>query len=126
MNLKDKIIQLLELKKLTYNDLANHLGITDEQLNHALETKTLEVRTLELISKELRIPLYSFFRDEELMNKYITEQKKKYYDVNIWSDQEILLKNDISVLKERISDLEREIAQKNELILNLEKQLKKG
>jgi transcriptional regulator with XRE-family HTH domain len=126
MNLKDKIIQLLEVKKLTYNDLANHLGITDEQLNHALETKTLEVRTLELISKELRIPLYSFFRDEELMNKYISEQKKKYYDVNIWSDQEILLKNDISVLNARISDLEREIAQKNELILNLEKQLKKG
>jgi hypothetical protein len=126
MNLKDKIIQLLEVKKLTYNDLANHLGITDEQLNHALETKTLEVRTLELISKELRIPLYSFFRDEELMNKYISEQKKKYYDVNIWSDQEILLKNDISVLNARISDLETEIAQKNELILNLEKQLKKG
>lgn len=126
MNLKDKIIQLLEVKKLTYNDLANHLGITDEQLNHALETKTLEVRTLELISKELRIPLYSFFREEELMNKYISEQKKKYYDVNIWSDQEILLKNDISVLNTRISDLEREIAEKNELILNLEKQLKKG
>jgi transcriptional regulator with XRE-family HTH domain len=126
MNLKDKIIQLLEVKKLTYNDLANHLGITDEQLNHALETKTLEVRTLELISKELRIPLYSFFRDEELMNKYISDQKKKYYDVNIWSDQETLLKNDISILNTRISDLEREIAQKNELIFNLEKQLKKG
>jgi transcriptional regulator with XRE-family HTH domain len=126
MNLKDKIIQLLEVKKITYNDLANHLGITDEQLNHALETKTLEVRTLELISKELRIPLYSFFRDEELMNKYISDQKKKYYDVNIWSDQETLLKNDISILNTRISDLERIIAQKNELILNLEKQLKKG
>lgn len=124
MNLKDKIVQLLEAKKLTYSDLANHLSLTEEQLNHALETRKLEVRTLELISKELRIPLYSFFRDEELMNKYISEQKKKYYDVNIWSDQEMLLKNDISLLNSKINELERELAQKNELILTLEKQLK--
>lgn len=124
MNLKDKIIEVLSARNLSYQDLANYIGVTELQLNNALETKTLEIRTLELISKELRIPLYSFFRNEDLMNKYLNENNKAFYETNIWSDQEIILKNELKNLTDRIKELQIEIDQKNELISNLESQLK--
>jgi transcriptional regulator with XRE-family HTH domain len=124
MNLKDKIIEVLKTKSLTYADLANYIGVSEDHLNHALENKTLEIRTLELISKELRIPLYSFFRNEELMKKYLSEQNKVFYDTNIWSDQELILRSELNKLSDKISQLEKELEQKNQLILNLENQLK--
>ena len=124
MNLKDKIIEVLSARNLSYQDLANYIGVTELQLNNALETKTLEIRTLESISKELRIPLYSFFRNEDLMNKYLNENNKAFYETNIWSDKEIILKNELKNLTDRIKELQIEIDQKNELISNLESQLK--
>ncbi|MEO8761941.1 MAG: hypothetical protein ABI388_10750 [Bacteroidia bacterium] len=125
MNLKDKIVALLEQNNYTYQQLAEHLHITENELDHALETKTLEVRTLELISKELRIPLYSFFRDQnEKLN--LEPDKEKFYDVNIWSDQEFKYKNEINILKEELSKLAIETKNKDLLIEALEEELKKG
>jgi hypothetical protein len=126
MNLKDKIENLLAQQKHTYKDLAEHLNLTETQLDHALETKTLEVRTLELISKELRIPLYSFFRDPEMLASYNSTLKEPYYNVNIWSDQELKYKNEISILREEISKLNLEISKRDLLIEALESQLKKS
>jgi len=126
MNLKKKIIQLLAEKKVSYSQLADHLNITEQQLDHALETRTLEVRTLELISKELRIPLYSFFRDPDALQKYMNKNTEPYYNVNIWSDQEIRYKNEISLLKDQIEDLKTELAKRENLIDALESQLKSG
>lgn len=125
MNLKGKIVELLEKQKYSYKDLAEHVNLTEEQLDHALETKTLEVRTLELISKELRIPLYSFFRDPAQMAAYL-EEKERYYDVNIWSDQEVKYKSEITKLKEDLQRLSSEVKNKELLIEALETQVKKG
>ncbi|MFI5141272.1 MAG: hypothetical protein ACHQII_02850 [Bacteroidia bacterium] len=126
MNLKNKIITLLEQNKYTYKELAEHLRITEAELDHALETKTLEVRTLELISKELRIPLYSFFRDPAEMEQYLATDKERYYDVNIWSDQEVKYKSEITKLKEELQKLAAETKNKDLLIEALEGELKKG
>lgn len=125
MNLKKKIVELLEKQKYSYKELAEYLNLNEEQLDHALETKTLEVRTLELISKELRIPLYSFFRDPRQMAQYM-EEKEKYYDVNIWSDQEIKYKSEITKLREDLQKLSSEVKNKDLLIETLEEQMKKG
>ena len=125
MNLKGKIIELLEKQKYSYKDLAEHVNLTEEQLDHALETKTLEVRTLELISKELRIPLYSFFRDPAQMAAYL-EEKERYYDVNIWSDQEVKYKSEITKLREDLQKLSSDVKNKELLIEALETQVKKG
>ena|ERR1700741_2216351 len=125
MNLKNKIEKLLAQQKHTYKDLAEHLHLSEKQLDHALETKTLEVRTLELISKELRIPLYSFFRDPEMVAAY-ANTKEPYYNVNIWSDQEVKYKNEISILREEISKLNLEVSKRDLLIEALESQLKKS
>ena len=125
MNLKGKIVELLEKQKYSYKDLAEHVNLTEEQLDHALETKTLEVRTLELISKELRIPLYSFFRDPAQMAAYL-EDKERYYDVNIWSNQEVVYKSEITKLKEDLQKLSSEVKNKELLIEALESEVKKG
>jgi transcriptional regulator with XRE-family HTH domain len=125
MNLKNKIVELLEKQSYSYKDLAEHVNLTEEQLDHALETKTLEVRTLELISKELRIPLYSFFRDPAQMAAYL-EEKEKYYDVNIWSDQEVKYRSEITELREHLKKLSSEVKNKELLIEALETQVKKN
>jgi len=124
MNLKNKILRLLQEKKFTYKQLAEHLNITEDQLDHALETKTLEVRTLELISKELRIPLYSFFRDPSAMQHYMAAHTEPYYNVNIWSDQEVKYKSEIGTLKDQVAELKAELARKEQLIEALEGQMK--
>ena len=124
MNLKEKILKLLVEKNFTYRQLAEHLNITEKQLDHALETKTLEVRTLELISKELRIPLYSFFRDPVAMKQYMEAYAEPYYNVNIWSDQEIKYKSEIETLKEQVENLRAELIRKEQLIEALEGQMK--
>jgi DNA-binding transcriptional ArsR family regulator len=126
MNLKNKIVKLLNENKYTYGELAEHLKLSEAELDHALETKTLEVRTLELISKELRIPLYSFFRDPDEMEKYFGEGKERYYDVNIWSDQEVRYKSEITRLKDEMLKLTAEVKNKDLLIEALEGELKKG
>ena len=125
MNLKNKIVKLLEQNNYTYQQLAEHLHITEAELDHALETKTLEVRTLELISKELRIPLYSFFR-EQSEKPNLEPDKEKFYDVNIWSDQEVKYKSEINILKEELQKLAIEGKNKDLLIEALEEELKKG
>jgi transcriptional regulator with XRE-family HTH domain len=126
MDLKDKIINLLQQNNYTYSQLAEHLHVSETELDHALETKTLEVRTLELISKELRIPLYSFFRDPIEMEKYLSPDKDRYYDVNIWSDQEVKYKSEITKLKDDLQRLAAETKNKDLLIEALEEELKKG
>jgi len=126
MNLKNKIVKLLEQNNYTYWQLADHLHITEAELDHALETKTLEVRTLELISKELRIPLYSFFREQNEKPNSTTPDKEKFYDVNIWSDQEFKYKDEINKLKEELEKLSIEGKNKDLLIEALEEELKKG
>lgn len=126
MDLKDKIIDLLKEKNVSYVQLAEHLNLSEKELDHALETRTLEVRTLELISKELRIPLYSFFRDPDALQKYMNSNLEPYYNVNIWSDQEIRYKNEIHLLKDQIEDLKAELAKRENLIDALEGQLKSG
>ena len=124
MNLKNKILQLLKEKKFTYQQLAEHLNITDKQLDHALETKTLEVRTLELISKELRIPLYSFFREKADVKNL---ENESFYNMNIWSTEEFKLKKEITILKQEIDNLRAELRQNELLIQALEEQIvKKG
>lgn len=125
MNLKAKIVELLGERDYSYKDLAVHLNLSETELDLALETRTLEVRTLELISKELRIPLYSFFRDHKMMAEYM-EDKKKYYDVNIWSDHEVKFKSEITKLSEDLVKLTHEIKRKDLLIDALEGQVKKG
>lgn len=67
MNLKSKIIELLQDSEHTFDDLLKQLDLTEAEFDSQFDTKTIEIRTLELISKELRIPLYSFLETKNLL-----------------------------------------------------------
>ena len=116
MNLKEKILQVLEMKKFTYADLASYLTISESELDYALENNTLEIRTLELISKELRIPLYSFFRENF---EGFDFEKEPYYNVNIWSKEEAKFTLELKALRQEIDELRAEVRHKDLLIKTL-------
>ena len=120
MTLKDKILKVLASKKHTYADLAKYLNITEEDLDHAFEHNSIEIRTLELISKELRIPLYSFFRDHQYGFDNTLEP---YYNVNIWGDTDEENRKLIGGLQLELSKLRLMLAEKDVLIRKLEAEL---
>lgn len=121
-NLKERIIAVLAARNLTYKQLTDYLGLSEQQLDHALEQNTIEIRTLEQISKELRIPLYSFFRSPD---ETIGEEQQPFYNVNIWAPDEMQVRVENDNLRAEIERLRLEIARKELLIQALEEQLKK-
>ena len=80
MDIKVRLIEILKKENYTFTQLAEYLDMSEEELTNALEQKTLELRSLELISKMLKIPLYSFFREEDEINK----NTKPYYINKLW------------------------------------------
>jgi hypothetical protein len=123
VNLKSKILQVLEMKKFTYADMASYLNISETDLDYALEHNTLEIRTLELISKELRIPLYSFFREN--FDGFDFE-KEPYYNVNIWSKEESKYTLELKALRQEVEQLRIDLRNKDLLIDALEAQIAKS
>jgi transcriptional regulator with XRE-family HTH domain len=121
-NLKERIVAVLAARNLTYKQLTEYLGVTETQLDHALEQNTIEIRTLEQISKELRIPLYSFFRGPD---ESVEGEKQPFYNVNIWAPEEMQVRVENDNLRAEIDRLRLEIARKELLIQGLEEQLKK-
>ena len=123
MNLKEKILQVLEKKNYTYAELATYLSISESELDFAIENNTIEIRTLELISKELRIPLYSFFRENF---EGFDFEKESYYNENIWSkEEESESIPDLRTLRQEIEALRADVLKKNQLINALESKITK-
>lgn len=123
MNLKEKILQVLEKKNYTYAELATYLSISEPELDFAIENNTIEIRTLELISKELRIPLYSFFRENF---EGFDFEKESYYNENIWSkEEESESIPDLRTLRQEIEALRADVLKKDQLINALESKISK-
>ena len=123
MNLKEKILQVLEKKNYTYAELATYLSISEAELDFAIENNTIEIRTLELISKELRIPLYSFFRENF---EGFDFEKESYYNENIWSKEEASESiPDLRTLRQEIEALRADVIKKDKLINALESKIPK-
>ena len=123
MQLKEKLLQVLKMKNYTYADLAEHLSISESELDTAIENNTMEIRTLELISKELRIPLYSFFRENF---EGFDFEKEPYYNVSIWDkEEEPKLTPDIKALRKEIEALRADLQKKDKLIHDLESKIDK-
>lgn len=108
MDLKAKVLEILEKEKRSFKELAEYVSMSEEALNTALETKKLELRTLELISKGLKIPLYSFFRTP---GSYGNPNEKPYYVNKLWENGPPLTEPE---LKEEIEFLKQLLAQKEE------------
>ncbi|HET6989900.1 MAG TPA: hypothetical protein VFJ43_01195 [Bacteroidia bacterium] len=121
-NLKERIVAVLNARNLTYQQLVDYIGVSEKTLDDALEQNTIEIRTLELISKELRIPLYSFFRNPDAEQN---APEHPFYNVNIWAPEEIHLRTENETLRQEVERLRMEIAKKELFIQGLENQLKR-
>ena len=104
MDIKTQLVEILQKENYTFSQLSEYLNLTEDDLTNALNNKTLELRNLELISKALRVPLYSFFRTE---NTEINYNEKPYYINKLWTGDDSVknasqLNNEIGLLKEII------------------------
>jgi len=108
MEIKTQLIEILNKENYTFKQLADFLKMSEDDLTLALNNKTLDLRNLELISKALRVPLYSFFRGE---TKPFNQFEKPYYINKLWTGEdseknaeqlndEIILLKQIIILKE--------------------------
>ena len=117
MELKEKIQAILEKKNYTYKALAEYLGVTESDLDLSLESRTLEIRVLEVISKELRIPLYSFFRDTFNVDEVL---KEPYYNTSLWANNETQYLKEIKLLRDEIAKLKLLLLEKDSQIGKLQ------
>lgn len=128
INLKEKVLQVLKMNNHTYSELAEHVGLPENELDKQFADNSLEVRTLELISKALRIPLYSLFRDTNYEFKY---DEELYYNVDIWGKEGVelrtVLKKDShgNISDSEIEKLKKELREKEKLLREMENKLNK-
>ncbi|HRH11663.1 MAG TPA: hypothetical protein PLU73_09120 [Bacteroidia bacterium] len=111
MDIKSQLVEILAKEKYTFTQLADYLNMNEDELTQALNNKTLELRNLELISKALRVPLYSFFRGKESEINY---NEKPYYINKLWTGDDTVknegqLQDEIGLLKEIIVLKEEQI-----------------
>lgn len=126
--LKDRIMEVLRMNDHTFADLAEHVGLTEKELNDQFADNSLEVRTLELISKALRIPLYSLFR---VPGQEQPTDEEMYYNVDIWGKNGVELRTTIkkekggSISEADIAKLKNELKAKEKLLDELRSKLNK-
>ncbi len=113
MNIKEQLLEILKKENYTFSQLADFLSMPEEELSVALNEKTLDLRSLELISKALRVPLYSFFRDP---NNKFNSFEKPFYINKLWTGDDTVKSKE---------DLQEEIILLKQIILLKEEQLAK-
>lgn len=112
--LKARIEEILLKENYTIKQLADYLNLSEQKLIEGLENKTLELRHLEEISKNLKVPLYSFFRDGDTSFSY---NEKPYFINKLWDntnsfDSPEKLKEEIELLKQALAKKEAELLNK--------------
>ncbi|MES2566778.1 MAG: hypothetical protein V4565_07925 [Bacteroidota bacterium] len=112
-SLRGKIEEILIKENYTFSQLADYLNLSEKELEDGLANKTLELRYLEDISKNLKVPLYSFFRENDIKINY---NEKPYFINKLWNEGDETspqkLMEEIEMLKNAISYKEAELAKK--------------
>lgn len=111
-NLKEKIEEILAKENYTFKQLADYLNLTENELSEGLINKTLELRYLEEISKSLRVPLYSFFRNTDQLQNW---SEKPFFVNKLWNDGESSpqkLMEEIDLLKQALAFKQDELNKK--------------
>ncbi len=111
MDIKSRLVHILEKEHYTFTQLAAYLHMTEDGLTTEINNKTLELRNLEAISKVLKVPLYSFFRAE---NFKFHHNEKPHYINKLWTGEDgekskEELEIEINILKQIIELKEEEL-----------------
>jgi len=114
-----RIRVFLKEKNVSLNLLADYLDYSVDEMESALNDESVEMRLVEQISKNLQIPLYSFFSSPGENKIYTYKPKKDNSEIRSLkmrldaANSEIeSLKNKLSKKELLIQQLEREIASK--------------
>ncbi|MBD5223286.1 MAG: helix-turn-helix domain-containing protein [Bacteroidales bacterium] len=114
------IKNLAELKKISIRDLAERVGIKENQIHVMCRTNSTKIDTLEKIGQVLGVHVSEFFDNKPSYSRTIKgnnnqlNEQGAYGNINGGSD---------SVLQERIKSLQDLLKEKDKRILALEKQL---
>lgn len=113
LNLKNRVRAFLKGKGETFKDLADDIEISEVRLDKALANNTLDIRTLEKISKTLQIPFFSFFRDPlepepKIKIPFYTQRLPRTEKDHVKSNAEVL-EDEIELLKMHIHDKEEQL-----------------
>jgi len=112
-NLKQKVTDILTKENYTFKQLADYLNLTESELEEGLINKTLELRYLEEISKSLRVPLYSFFREGNYIPSY---HEKPFFTNKLWQEESTQspqkLMEEIEMLKQALAYKQEELNKK--------------
>ena len=106
MDLKENNIQVLKQQKHTYDELAKYLDLSTSELDTAFATHSIDVRTLETIAKELKLPLYRLFRDPL---GDITQATEYYKELGFSLEDIIKLKTKLDIALQEIEFLKKEL-----------------
>lgn len=112
MDIKSRIVDILDKEDYTFSQLAQYLQMTEDGLTAELGNKTLLLRDLEAIAKALRVPLYSFFRAE---GPSIDHGRHPYHMNRLWTGNDELksveqLKSEIQLMIQIITLKEKMVA----------------
>lgn len=102
MSLIKRIEAFLESREQTLDDLAEYLEMDMDELVRGIQDSSVEVRTLESISKALRIPLYSFFPG---FLEHAKKHEIPYYDRRLPDESTMKIKSEIEIIEEEIKYL---------------------
>ncbi len=112
-DLRQRITDILTKENYTFKQLADYLNLTESELEQGLINKTLELRYLEEISKSLRVPLYSFFREA---NYATLHHEKPFFTNKLWQEEPSgspqKLMEEIEMLKQALAYKQEELDKK--------------
>ena len=117
MSVGNRILDYLKRKNLSLSELALTIDVEEKELVSMLENDTIEIKTLEKLSKELRIPLYSFFTDssyEEIFDRY--KMEIPYYVERLEESEKRELKDLINSMVLQINDLKMQLHEREIII----------
>lgn len=129
------IKDLAEKRKISVRDLAERVGLKENQIHVMCRSNSTKIDTLEKIARVLDVPI-SYFFDEDIT---ITERYEQNGDHNLQAhriDKYVAVDRrgnskgagdesecSVAVLQERIRSLEAIIAEKNERIAELKERV---
>jgi transcriptional regulator with XRE-family HTH domain len=109
-----RILNYLERKGISIDYISEKIEVTPNEFKNKLEKNALEIKTLEKISKELRIPLYSFFTNSRIDGNSTKKNVEiPYYIERLEPNEKSEFNNLISGLVEEIETLKRIIEDKD-------------
>ena len=117
MSLIKRIEKFLASRDQTLEDLADYLDMDLDELTRGISDSSVEVRTLENISKALRIPLYSFFPG------FIDHAKKHeipYYDRRLPNEADLTVQSEIEIVKDEIRFLTKYLKNRQKQLEDLQ------